>query len=203
MRKNRVYGAILLLGLAGTGCIASHAQTSLAVSALGSFSSGTSGNGTLQVPSIHMGGLVQLRHISNPLVGYEATYSYNRANEVYASSSTSAVLLPPQPVSANANEVTADWVVSVRFLNIRPFALAGVGLLVNVPKNSDETLTQTDTTAVYVYGAGLDVGLIPHFGLRLQYRGNVNKAPDLSKVFSSTGAFTHTAQPMAGLYMRF
>ena len=55
------------------------------------------------------------------------------------------------------------------------------------------------TQVVYVYGAGLDVGLIPHFCLRLQYRGNLNKAPDLTQVFTSTDKFMHTVGPMAGL----
>jgi hypothetical protein len=63
---------------------------------------------------------------------------------------------------------------------------------------TDKTLTNTSTQVVYVYGAGLDVGLIPHFCLRLQYRGNL-KAPDLTQVFTSTDKFMHTVGPMAGL----
>ena len=92
--------------------------------------------------------------------------------------------------------------MSVRVLNFRPFALAGVGVLVDVPV-SNQTLTNTSTNAVYVYGAGLDAALTPHFGLRLQYRGNLNKAPDLTEVFTSTDTFMHTAESMAGLYMRY
>jgi outer membrane cobalamin receptor len=53
-----------------------------------------------------------------------------------------------------------------------------------------------------VYGAGLDWGLIPHIGLRFQYRGNLYKAPDLSTLYTSSGAFTHTAEPMIGVYFR-
>ncbi|MGB6157807.1 MAG: hypothetical protein WBH45_05955, partial [Acidobacteriaceae bacterium] len=60
----------------------------------------------------------------------------------------------------------------------------------------------TSAKAVYVYGAGLDWGLIPHIGLRVQYRGNLYQAPDLSKLYSSTDAFTHTAEPMIGIYFR-
>jgi len=56
---------------------------------------------------------------------------------------------------------------------------------------------------VFVYGAGLDWGLIPHLGLRLQYRGNLYKAPDLTKLYTSTGAFTNTSEPMIGAYLRF
>jgi len=45
--------------------------------------------------------------------------------------------------------------------------------------------------------------LIPHLGLRFQYRGNLYKAPDLSRLYASTNAFTHTAESMIGAYFRF
>lgn len=199
----RIQQSVLTLGLLACGSMQAFAQTDIAFSVLGAFSESSSGNGTLQTPSVHAGGLFQLRHIANPLVGYEVTYSYSRANQVYTQvPSDIQSVASVQPVSANANQITADWVVSLRLLNFRPFALAGVGALITRPV-SDQSDTQTSTKAVYVYGAGLDIGLIPHFGLRLQYRGNVNKAPDLSTVFTSTNAFIHTAEPMAGLYGRF
>jgi hypothetical protein len=106
------------------------------------------------------------------------------------------------PVSANAHQVTADWVVSVRVLNVRPLALGGVGPLVVVPV-TDQTLTSTSTLVVYVYGAGFDVGLIPHFGLRLQCRGNLNKG-STSHRFSprQTNSCTPRSRWQA-LYIRF
>lgn len=202
MQTKRVQRDLFILGIVTLCCAAARAQNDLAFSVLASFSQSSNGNDTLQFPSTQLGGLFQLRHISNPLVGYEATYSYNRANQVYASSSSSAAALPAQPVSANAHQITGDWVVSLRLLNFRPFALAGAGVLIDVPK-SNENLTETAHNVVYVYGGGLDVGLIPHVGLRLQYRGNLNKAPDISTVYSSTDKFVHSAQPMAGMYLRF
>lgn len=202
MSIKRAQRAVLVFGLVAFGT-AAHAQTDVAFSLLGAFSQSSNGNGTVQTPSVHAGGLFQLRHLSNPLVGYEVTYSYSRANQVYAPA-PSGQAIPPQaqPVSAAANEITGDWVVSLRLLNVKPFALAGIGVIIDRP-TGDQSLTTTSTNAVYVYGAGLDVGLIPHFGLRLQYRGNLNKAPDLSTVFTSTDKFVHTAEPMAGLYFRF
>jgi opacity protein-like surface antigen len=95
----------------------------------------------------------------------------------------------------------------------------GAGLLLDVPAMSQATVytqncsacalttttspTQTSTNAVYVYGAGLDWGLLPHIGLRLQYRGNLCAAPNVTKVFTSTKTFAHTAEPMLGVYFRF
>jgi hypothetical protein len=36
----------------------------------------------------------------------------------------------------------------------------------------------------------------------LQYRGNLYKAPAIANAFSSTNAFTHTAEPVIGIYFR-
>lgn len=207
MSKKRVQEAVMILGLSlgliTFGAAPGFAQTDIALSALAAFSQTSTGNGTVQLPSIHGGGLLQLRHIRNPLVGYEVTYSYTGANLVYSAAASNAPFVPPpQPISVAAHQITGDWVFSLRVLNLKPFALAGAGVLIDQP-GSDQPGTSTSTRAVYVYGAGLDIALIPHFGLRLQYRGNVNKAPDLSEVFTSTDRFIHTAEPMAGLYIRF
>lgn len=74
--------AVLLLVLIALGR-AALAQTDVAVSFYGAYNQTTSGNGVVKTPSNAAGGLLELRHIRNPLVGYEATYSFNRANQAY------------------------------------------------------------------------------------------------------------------------
>ncbi len=189
-------GAVVLCGAIA------HAQTSVGLSLYGAFSGTTTGNGVQQSPSNAAGGLIELRHISNPIFGYEATYSYNRANQAYRCTTTSCPVVTPAFVSSNAHEVTVDWVPSIHVANLRPFGVLGVGLLLNEPAGG-QTNTSTSTRAVYVYGAGLDVGLLPHLGLRLQYRGNLYKSPDISKLYTSTDTFTHSSQPMVGAYFSF
>jgi len=71
-----------------------------------------------------------------------------------------------------------------------------------IPTKGGQSGTASNTKPMFVYGTGLDWGLLPHLGLRLQYRGNLYKAPDLTTVYTSTGAFTHTAEPMLGVYFR-
>jgi opacity protein-like surface antigen len=79
----------------------------------------------------------------------------------------------------------------------------GVGALFDVPQSGQSSVpTKTSTKAVYVYGAGLDWPVIPHFGLRFQYRGNLYKQPDVTGLFTSADKFTHTAEPMIGIYFR-
>lgn len=185
-------------------------QTSVAASVYGAFSGTTNGNDTQQSPSNSAGVLFEVRHIANPILGFEATYSYNRADQAYSQrpvpecpAGTSPCGTPPVTVPANAHEVTADWTPSVHIANLRPFGVLGAGLLLNVPSGSTFGGTSTSTKGVYVYGAGLDWGLLPHLGLRFQYRGNLYQAPNLSKLYTSTNAFTHTAEPMIGAYFHF
>jgi opacity protein-like surface antigen len=207
-RGIRIHTVFLLAGLAALGVASAGAQTDVAASLYGAFSGATNGNGVQESPSNAAGGIIEVRHIRNPLIGYEATYSFNRANQTYNAAGYACPVAtpscnPPQPapVSANAHEITADWVASLKVSNLRPFALAGVGVLFNQP-SSGQNDTTSDTKPVFVYGAGLDWGLLPHLGVRLQYRGNLYKAPDLTTLYTSTGAFTHTAEPMIGVYFR-
>ena len=221
MRMKPTKALLLMIGLAAFGCVASSAQvgaavrgaskTDVAVSLYGAFNGATSGNNTAQSPSNAAGGIVELRYIGSPIVGFEAAYSFNRANEDYSYNGAIPLVCPvggtcgaPAPVSvhANAHEISGDWVASLGIANLRPFALAGVGLLLDQP-TSGQSNTSTSTKPVFVYGAGLDWGLLPHIGLRLQYRGNLYKAPDLTTLYTSTDAFTHTAEPMLGAYFRF
>ncbi len=165
-----------LLALAFVAASA-QAQTDVALSIYGAFNGSTNGNGVQQSPSNSAGGMLELCHISHPLIGYDVTYSYNRDNQVYNASgyvcpAISCGPSTPAAVSANAHELTGDWVASVKVANLRPFALGGVGLLLNEPV-SGQSNTQSSTKPVFVYGAGLDWGLLPHIGLRLQYRGNL------------------------------
>jgi opacity protein-like surface antigen len=185
-----------------------HAQNDVALSFYGAFSNTTNYNIGLehQSEANAAGGLFEFRHISNPLVGYEATYSFNRANQVYTYTGTTPAGSPPGiipvGVSANAHEITGDWLFSAPIGNLRPFALVGAGLLLTEPV-SGQSQTRNSNQAVYVYGAGLDWKLIPHLGLRFQYRGNVHKAANITAVYGSNSAFMHTAEPMIGAYFQF
>ncbi len=221
MRTRLFFFSAAVVSLLCPACIA---QTDVAASLYGAFNESTTFNSLKQSPSNSAGVSLDFRHISNPLVGYEATYAYNRADQAYQRSEVCSVLTCGyQPVSSavpnNAHEITGDWIVSLKISSFRPFALAGGGILLNVPSSSSapavecslntgvcqSTTVSTNTSArgVFVYGAGLDWTVVPHLGLRFQYRGNVYKAAALTTAFSSTNAFTQTAEPMIGAFLRF
>jgi opacity protein-like surface antigen len=210
----RFLTAILSVGLGAVGVASAGAQvgevkglsqTDVSLSIYGAFGGTTTGDGVQQSPSNAAGGIVEVRHISNPLVGFEGSYSFNRANQVYTPTGEVCGLIcgptTPAAVSADAHELTGDWVPSVKIANLRPFGLVGAGILFNQPA-SGQTATTSSNKPVFVYGAGLDWGLLPHIGLRFQYRGNLYKAPDLTTLYGSSGAFTRTAEPMIGVYLR-
>jgi opacity protein-like surface antigen len=217
------FGTVLIAGLVVMTGVASQAQTSVALGVYGAFNGATSGDGTQQSPANQAGGLFEFRQIKNPLVGYEATYSYNRGDQGFSDSPPpfacpGICTTSTAAIANNAHEVTGDWVVSLHAASLRPFALAGGGLLLNVPSGGTVTTTtcgpepctestsaaatRTSTEGIFSYGAGLDWELLPHLGLRFQYRGNVYKAPAIANAFSSTNAFTHNAEPVIGIYFR-
>ncbi len=189
-----------------------HAQTSVALSALGSFPSTTHAVVTRQNPASQAGFMIELRHISNPLVGYDVSYTFHRANQVYQYTGPTplcplpaCVPPPPESVSANAHSLTLNWVVSLPIANFRVFALAGGGFQRFSPKGSEPAGigTQSDTKGLFDYGVGLDWTLLPHLGLRFQYRDNMYKAPDLDSGFGNTDKFLQDSQPMIGAFFRF
>ena len=207
--KGRLFLTGFLAVVAASGCPAALAQTDVGLSLYGAFRGRTTSSGVVITHANAAGGLIELRHLANPILGFEATYSFNRANERYNSlvaitCPVGANPCPPvvQSVSANAHEITVDWVPSLKIAHLRPFGVLGVGALINAPSGGQSN-TQTSTQAVYVYGGGLDWGLVPHLGLRLQYRGNLYHKPDVSQLFTSVSGFTHTAEPMIGAYFRF
>lgn len=145
--RKRVFIAVLTPFL---GCLVAAAQTTIAASFYGAYRSATSyRNATIQneeSPSVASGVLLEVRHIKNSLIGYEATYSYNPANEVYsyvndaaacpagaASSSATCVYSEAASIHAVAHEFTGDWIFSFKHGNLRPFAIMGAGLLVDTP----------------------------------------------------------------------
>ncbi|MFZ0396004.1 MAG: outer membrane beta-barrel protein [Terracidiphilus sp.] len=185
--------------------IGSLGKNDIGLSLYGAFTpTSTDSYGDTQSPSNAAGGMIEVRHLAGPILGFEGTYSFNRADQTYNElplCPAGACQAATTVVKANANELSFDWVPSVHLASVRPFGVLGVGVLLNVP-SSGQSNTQTATKPVYVYGAGLDWGMLPHLGLRLQYRGNLYSAPDVTTLYTSIGKFTQTAEPMIGVYFR-
>jgi opacity protein-like surface antigen len=203
----KIFPAVTLLGLAML-CAPAGAQTTVALSAIGAINGGSISSTTQQSPSDAGGGMVEVRHISSPLLGYEATYSYSRANQGYSQvgapsscPTSTPCYTPPVSVKANSHVITGDWVPSLAFGHFRFFAVFGGGLVMDIPVSSTDS--RTVSKPAFVYGSGLDWQASPHIGVRLQFRGNLYSAPDLSTVYTATGHLMQTSEPMLGVYYKF
>ncbi len=179
-------------------------QTDVSASFYRSMNSSTSGDGTQQTPTDSYGGVVGVRQIRNPLVGYEMNFSYNPEDQTFAPVAGACGFFcrnTPTALTVRAMEVAGDWIASARLGALRPFVLGGLGAFISSPSTS---VLDTNTVArvAYIGGAGADIRLQPRFGLRLQYRENFYKAPNLLPVYPPTGKYTQTGEPMAGFYIR-
>jgi len=220
MKRSRL--AFLLLVFAVVSAVAAHAQATqtqpqpakaqsqfaqidISGSFYEAFTSGTAGNGTKQTPANADGGMVEGRYLMNRLAGFGMSYSYNQADQTFAPNGTACEYTCANPVaklSAKASEIALLWVPSTKIGSIRPFAIGGVGFFITPTANSTYEVN-TVVRPVYVVGGGLDFSLTSHFGVRVQYRDNLYKAPNLAAFYPATGQFTSSSEPMGGIFYRF
>jgi opacity protein-like surface antigen len=89
---------------------------------------------------------------------------------------------------------------------LNPYVLAGAGALVFDPTGNFGgfvTGASNQARAAFVYGGGADYYLTRHLALRVEYRGFVYDRPDFGLAALHSGSTTHTAQPSAGIVVRF
>jgi len=203
--KRKLMGAFLA-GILATGN-AAWGQTDVAASFYRTFIGSTSGNGTTQSATESDGGSIEVRHMFRPLAGVGLSYALNPDNQTLSPQSGQCGIFcsnPTTKVSAKASEVAIVWVGTFKAGNLRPFVDAGLGAFIVAPSPAANPALETDTIArpAYVAGAGVDWGISPRVGLRLQYRDSFYLAPDLIPNYPQTGRYTQTGEPMVGVYFR-
>lgn len=206
MRKKGTPAAILLIALAALGGTASSGQQmDVSGSYYRTFNASTSGVQTQQTTTNSSGGVAGWRQIRSPLFGYEMSFSFNPENQTFSPAAVCGLLCrnTTTPLTVHVMEIAGDWIASANFGAFRPFVLGGLGVMVFAPSaNAIAPDTNTVARVAYLGGGGADIRLQPRFGLRLQYRESFYKAPDLLPVYPSTGKYTQTGEPMAGVYIR-
>lgn len=198
--------AFLFLAVAFIGAATARAQFDISAGYYEAFTSSSTGTGTKQVPTDSGGEIAEVRYVRSPLFGVGMSYSYNRANQTFEPNGTNCQYTCQNPttvLTGKASEIALNWVPSLKVgKNLRPFAIGGVGFFITSPGNSTYEV-DTIVRPVFVLGGGVDWTVLPHFGLRLQYRDNLYKAPNLSALYPATGAFTSSSEPTGGLFFRF
>lgn len=235
MRSSLSHCLLFVVTLSVVSGVAS-AQTDVGLSAYGAFTGATASlnnGGEMQSATSSGGGVLELRHIRSGWVGYEGSYSLQRANQFfnYDGAIPQIPVGPPGPgasapfqtsIPAMTHELSGDWIFSNRLTkSVRLFALAGAGVRITVPGSGPSgSQVSTSVTPSYIYGLGTDWAFLPRFGLRVQYRGDIHKVPEVAKALvlpystspnppglpvplTAPDSFEHDAEPMVGVYYRF
>jgi opacity protein-like surface antigen len=203
MRKVVIIIASFAFLLGGVEAIAQESRSEISLQGTGFFTKDTSGQGTTETTTNTGGFLVGYRYNLTRWLAADAVYGYDRNTEHYFGIGGSS------RIQANVHQATGGFVVRIptpaRF-RISPYVLAEGGALVFDPTgNAYGTVAGAQRQAVgaFAYGAGADFPLIKHVALRTEYRGLGYSAPDFGVTTLNTNTITHTAQPSAGLVIRF
>lgn len=225
MRMKWMLAALIAMGLAvPVGAAAQQGQTNAAqrqavaaqgqspwglfdvgVSGYENLTSSSRGNGALETPSNSPGGLVEVRDIFKPLVGVELSYGFNLMNTTFAPNGTNCGFYCNAPITKldiKDNNIAGDYVASLKYGKLQPFAVAGVGFNITSAPASLYGVREV-IRAAWNVGGGVDWGLTSHLGIRAQVRDYLIKAPNNSSQFPATGVTINNIEPMGGVYYRF
>jgi outer membrane immunogenic protein len=177
-------------------------RNEVSVQATGFFTKDSNGQGISNNTTQSGGVLAGYRYRINHWISVEANYGYNRNTEQYFTIGGAS------RIQADVHSVTGDLVVNlpIRFHKLLPYVLGGGGALIFRPTNNLGGFVpgaDTQTQGAFVYGGGANYGITRRVSLRAEYRGFIYKAPDFGLSNLSSGAWTHTALPSAGVVVRF
>jgi outer membrane immunogenic protein len=192
--------ALAFIALMSVTVVAQENRSEISVQGTGFFTKDTEGNGIRDRVTNTGGVLIGYRYNINRWLAAEANYGYDRNTQTYFGSGSGRV-------QSNVHQVTGEAVVKLpSFFRLQPYALAGGGALMFDPTgNAGASFAGAtfEAKGAFVYGAGTDYALTKHLAVRAEYRGYVYKTPDFNLVSLNTNAWTHTAQPSAGIVFRF
>jgi opacity protein-like surface antigen len=192
--------ALAFIALMSVTAVAQEVRSEISVQGTGFFTKDTEGNGIRDHVTETGGFLIGYRYNINRWLAAEANYGYDRDTQMYFGNGLARV-------QSNVHQVTGSAVVKLpNFVHLQPYALAGGGALLFDPTgNAGGGFggATWEAKGAFVYGAGADYAITKHVSIRAEYRGYVYKAPDFNLVSLRTDAWTHTAQPSAGIVFRF
>lgn len=199
--KRSLITALALVLLAASAAIAQEVRNEVNVQGTGFFTRDTDKNGIARTNTNSGGLLAGYRFRINRWISAEAEYGFTRNTQTFAGTSTGRI-------QSDIHAATGAAVINLplgigRF---SPYVLAGGGALTFRPTENAGGFVpraDTETQGAFLYGGGTDYALSRQFSLRLEYRGFVYKAPDFSLAGLKNDNWTHTAQPSAGIVVRF
>jgi len=174
----------------------------ITVQGTGFFTKDSQGNGISQHSTDTGGVLLNYRFYFNRWLGAEASYGYNRNTLQNFTPSGTLALQSNMHQATGALVVKLPWSIA----RLQPYVLGGAGALVFHPTGNAGGFVpgaQNQTKAAFVYGGGADYILTRHVSVRLEYRGLMYGRPEFGLSSLHSGETAHTAEPSAGLGLRF
>jgi opacity protein-like surface antigen len=161
----------------------------------------SSGNRDVQQSVSENGGfLIDARYSLNRWISTDVAYGRNRVTNRYTGAEYSTI-------QSSVHQVTGGVVLNVPlFGRFTPYVLAEGGALEFNPTGSAGTNiagAHRQAMGTFAYGGGIDYALTKWIGLRAEYRGLVYNSPDFDVHGLDTNTVTHTAEPSAGVVIRF
>jgi opacity protein-like surface antigen len=164
----------------------------------GFFTKSSENRDVRQSVSENGGFMLNVRYGLNRWLSTDVTYGWNRVTNRYSTDQFSTI-------QSNVHQITAGFVVKVPVSKkVTPYLLAEGGALIFDPTGASTVpFAARQGQGTFVYGGGVDYALFRWLALRGEYRGLVYNAPDFDIRGLSANAVTHTAQPSAGIVIRF
>ncbi len=202
-RRMIACGVFMLLLLSASAAMAQEEERhEISVQGTGFFTKDSQENGINHHATDTGGLLVGYRFHLNNWLAVDTTYGYDRnTQQSFSPAGFTAV-------QSNIHQATAALVLSVpvHVARLKPYALAGAGALVFDPTGNLGGFLPgagSQAKAAFVYGAGADYRIAKHIALRAEYRGLVYNRPDFGLAELEKDVTTHTAQPSAGIVIKF
>src|SRR6266581_5519563 len=189
---------IACIALLSLRAVAQEVRSEVSVQGTGFFTKDSNGNGIKNKATETGGLLIGYRYNITRWLAAEANYGYDRNTQSYIGSTSARV-------QSNIHQITGSAVVKLPgFARIQPYALAGGGGLLFAPSAGGTFAGATlQARGAFLYGGGADYAFTRHLSLRAEYRGFVYQAPNFNLASLNTSAWTHSAQPSAGIVFRF
>jgi outer membrane immunogenic protein len=198
--KPAALAIVACIALLSLRAVAQEFRSQVSVQGTGFFTKDSNGNGVENKATETGGLLIGYRYNITRWLAAEANYGYDRNTQSYIGSTSGRV-------QSNIHQITASAVVKLpRFARIQPYALVGGGGLIFDPTDNAGSAfagVTSQARGAFVYGGGADYAFTRHLSLRAEYRGFVYKAPNFNLASLNTNAWTHIAQPSAGIVFRF
>lgn len=198
--KPAALATVACIALLSLSAVAQEVRSEISVQGTGFFTKDSNGNGIENKATETGGLLIGYRYNITRWLAAEANYGYDRNTQDYIGSTSGRI-------QSNIHQITGSAVVKLPGIaRIQPFALAGAGGLIFDPTDNaggSFAGATSEARGTFLYGGGADYAFTRHLSLRAEYRGLVYKSPSFNLASLKTDAWTHIAQPSAGIVYRF